>query len=578
MSATSQSEQHNDDSSMAGAASASPLARYYCADWQRWQDPQPPEWIDPTGLLLDRHLATDRADATALYCDEQRVSYRQLQQTVCQFASGLQAIGCARESRMLVFATDSLEFMACWLGAVRAGVVPATVSDAHKDHHLRYFIEDTACNTLFIDAEQIDKLLSIADDLPDTLQRVIVRGSAALSVTALQDRLGARQVIDTDALQARGAASFAPVLRHRNDICYMFYSGGTTGTPKGITHLAHDFVIVPERHGAFWEYVPEDIVLATSKKYFTHGLWPGLLIPLYWGACTCITRGNFNGQLLVQLVERYRPTKLVTVPTVIKLLLAEVEQMSRKPDFSCLKFVVAASEKMAPELFERFHATFGVELMDSIGSSEITYEWIANRQKEFRRGSLGKPVFGVQIKLTDEQGNTITTPNQAGDVWVNSVTRCFFYWRKFEQSQSTFHGPWTRTGDQLYFDEDGFFWFAGRGDDVFKVKGLWVSPIEVEAVITAHAAVLEAAVIGVDPGDGSTVPRAFVVLRQASALGDATIRAALSVELSEMIRRQIGGYKVPDRFEFVPELPRTPLMKINRKALREQLSAPSGSV
>ncbi len=204
--------------------------------------------------------------------------------------------------------------------------------------------------------------------------------------------------------------------------------------------------------------------------------------------------------------------------------------------------------------------------MDSIGSSEITYEWIANRQQDFRRGSLGKPVFGVQVKLTDDQGNDIAEPNKVGDVWVSSVTRCFYYWRKLEQTQNTFHGPWVRTGDQLYFDEDGYFWFASRSDDVFKVKGLWVSPTEVEAVITGHAAVLEAAVIGVEAADGMMVPRAFVVLRKQSLDRD-----AIAAELAEMIRTSIGGYKVPDKIEFLEALPRTPLMKISRKALRDAL-------
>lgn len=536
------------------------LPIYYSKDWRAWKDPECPEYVDPTHWLLDRQAAGPLADKAALLCDDRRLSYRELLEETCRFAGGFAAIGCVRESRMLFFATDSVEYVASWLGAVRCGLVPVVVSDAHKDHHLKYFLDDTAAATLYIDEEQLPKLASIAGEVPATLSRILVRGSAAL----IRGKMGGVEVVELADVRAKGTASFTSVARHRHDICYMFYSGGTTGTPKGIIHLAHDFRIVPERHGAFWEYRQDDIVLATSKKYFTHGLWPGLLIPLYWGATCVLSHEQFSGETLVALVEKHRPTKLVTVPTLIKLLLAEVGRRGSKPDFSSLKFVVSASEKMAPELFERFHALFGIELMDSIGSSEVTYEWIANRQKEFRRGSLGKPVFGVRVKLTDEQGREIVEPNQVGDVWLNSVTRCLFYWRKLEQTQSTFHGPWTRTGDQLYFDEDGFFWFAGRGDDVFKVRGLWVSPIEVEAVITSHAAVLEAAVVGVEAGDGLMVARAFVVLN------DKTVdRTAIAAEISELIRAKAGGYKVPDRIEFVEMLPRTALMKIDRRALRD---------
>ncbi|MDO8300692.1 benzoate-CoA ligase family protein [Lacisediminimonas sp.] len=539
------------------------LPIYYTEDWKAWQDPTCPDYLDPTSNYLDRHANGPLAEKTALICDQDQLSYRALLEETCRFASGLAAAGCRRESRMLMFGSDSIEYIAAWLGAVRSGIVPVVVSDAHKDHHLKYFLEDTAASTLFIDEEQLPKLASIADQIPATLECILVRGSAA----AIQGKVPAAVVVTEIAdLRKNAATHFKPVLRHRHDLCYMFYSGGTTGTPKGVTHLTHDLEIVPQRHGAFWIYEQNDVVHATSKKSFTHGLWPGVLIPLYWGATSVITREPVTGSSLIELIERTQPDKLITVPTLIKLLLAEVEAREKKPNFSSLKFVVAASEKMAPELFERFYAAFGIELMDSIGSSEITYEWIANRQKDFRRGSLGKPVFGVQIKLTDDQGKDITEPNTVGDVWVNSVTRCFYYWRKLDQTQSTFHGPWVRTGDQLYFDEDGYFWFASRSDDVFKVKGLWVSPTEVEAVITGHPAVLEAAVIGVEASDGMMVPRAFVVLRKQTSEHD-----AIAAELMEMIRSSIGGYKVPDKIEFMDALPRTPLMKISRKSLRDAL-------
>tara|TARA_E500000075_G_C6851139_1_gene250029 strand:- start:52 stop:753 length:702 start_codon:yes stop_codon:yes gene_type:complete len=227
-----------------------------------------------------------------------------------------------------------------------------------------------------------------------------------------------------------------------------------------------------------------------------------------------------------------------------------------------ISLVVSASEKMPPEVFEKFDYLFGLEILDSIGSSEVTYEWIANRPKDFKRGSLGKPVFGVGIKLIDDNGDEITKPNISGECWVESQTACFFYWRKYDKSRDTFIGSWTRTGDTLFFDEDGFFWFSGRSDDVFKVRGLWVSPIEVEGAITKHKGVLEAAVIPSD-NKGLTVPKAFVVLQQGQK-GDKN----LIKELKKSVRK-IGGYKIPEEVIFVDDLPRTTLMKIDRRTLRE---------
>jgi benzoate-CoA ligase len=249
------------------------------------------------------------------------------------------------------------------------------------------------------------------------------------------------------------------------------------------------------------------------------------------------------------------------VPTVLKNILLYAEQQ-RVPDFSSLSLVTSASEKMPPEIFEKFDELFGLEIHDSIGSSEITYEWIANRPKDFRRGSLGKPVFGVGAKLIDSDGNEVTEPNTDGEAWIRSRTTCFYYWRKLDKTQQTFVGEWARTGDTLQFDEDGYFWFSGRSDDVFKVKGLWVSPIEVEAAITENDAVLEAAVVSYEDSDGLTKPKAFIVLKPGVETTDALI-----AQLKEGVRR-IGGYKVPEEIAFVDMLPRTTLMKIDRRALR----------
>jgi len=205
-----------------------------------------------------------------------------------------------------------------------------------------------------------------------------------------------------------------------------------------------------------------------------------------------------------------------------------------------------------------------VEIFDSIGSSEIAYEWIANRKEENKTGSLGKPIFGVEVRLVSAEGEDITEPNVPGECWIKSPTACFFYWRKYDKSRETFMGPWTRTGDSLMFDEDGFVWFNSRESDVFKVKGLWVSPIEIEAAITAHASVLEAAVVSFDDKDGFTKPRAYVVLKKGVEPND-----ALRQELCAQVR-PLGGYKVPEDILFIDALPRTTLMKIDRRALRDR--------
>jgi len=533
----------------------------YGADWRAWRDPEPPDYMFPAACILDKHLGTPIAAKTALIVDDAEYSYAAFIAETCRCANGLAAIGLEPGERLLLFGTDSLEYLAIWFGAIRIGVVPVVVSDLYKSENLRYFLDDTAAKTLFIDSEQVGKLKDVAGLLPGSLKKIIVRDGAADAAFAVQD---GRAVTDYAALVAGQPDTHESLPRHSNDVTYMFYSGGTTGTAKGITHLAHDFMFVPERHGHFWEYGVGDVVHATSKKYFTHGLWPGVLIPLYWGGTSVTSRHPPTPDNVLGLVAKWRVTKLITVPTIIKNMLVHVAQSGSTPDFGSVNLVVSASEKIPPEVFETFRETFGVELFDSIGSSEVTYEWIANRQKEYKSGSLGKPLFGVEIKLVDPDGNEVTTPDTEGEAWVKSPTACFFYWRKYDKSRETFIGPWTRTGDTLYFDDEGFYWFAGRSDDLFKVKGMWTSPIEIEATITAHADVLEAAVVSYEDTDGLTKPKAFVVLQPGRAPSD-ELTAALKANV-----RAIGGYKVPEEIEYVAELPRTTLLKIDRRALREQ--------
>jgi len=535
--------------------------KIYAAEWRAWRDPQIPDWIDPVGVLLDRHAGSAIESKAAIIADGKSVSYRELKGLVRKYAGALSSIGVAPESRLLLFGTDSLDYVATWLGSVHAGAIPVVVSDLYKQKDLLYFLVDTAVRLLYIDSEQLPKLIEIAAELPTTLKTILVRGEFSPEIKRHFPR---QALVGLGMVVADAATLNEPYIRHANDVTYMFYSGGTTGTAKGITHLAHDFVVIPERQGQFWEYASRDVVFATSKKYFTHGLWPGVLIPLYWGATVVLERRPPTPEVVLANLREHSVTKLITVPTVLKNMIEQVNQTKEPTRFPALKFVVSASEKMPPEMFERFDKLFGVELFDSIGSSEITYEWIANRPESYKRGSLGKPVFGYEVRLVGADGQDITQANVPGEAWIRSRTACFYYWRKFDKSRETFIGGWARTGDHLQFDEDGFFWFSGRANDLFKVKGLWVSPLEIEAALTRHPAIREAAVVPFTDPDGLTKPKAYLVLREGFQNNEELIgelRAAIV---------PLGSYLIPEAFSCIDQLPRTTLMKIDRRALRDR--------
>ena len=531
--------------------------------WSEWEDPVVDDFFNPTELLLDRHARSD-FERIAISIDGVHYSYEAFLKHVNRAANALAASGLHQGERVLLFGIDSLEYVSIWLGALRLGAVPVAVAEAYRAPSLRYFIEDTGARILAIDGEQLGKLDEISADLPSTLNLVLIRPIDGEQESAI--RIGQAGPVRKNVLRllAESSDRFEPVQIHKHDVAYMFYSGGTTGTAKGIPHLAQDLHIVPERQAAVWNMTADDVTHATSKKFFSHGIWPGFLIPLYTGGRAVLTRKPPTPEHLIHLIETEKPTGLITVPTVVKNLLSHVEGSGRKFDFSSVKLAVTASEKLPPEIFERFHAIFGIELLDAIGNSEVTYSWLCNTPTSFKRGSLGKPTYGVTIKLVGRDGQTITTPNVAGEAYVQSVTAAPFYWRKQEQSLATFNGGWVRTGDELWFDEDGFYWFSGRANDLFKVKGLWVSPIEVEAEITSHPAIYEAAVIPHDNAEGLTEPQAFIVLKPNYQASE-----GLTAELQEKIRKNIGGYKVPQSIVYTSSLPRTTLMKIDRRALRD---------
>ena len=240
----------------------------YTEDWKNFRDPDVPEYFNPTEILFDIHSGAGRGAATALIVDGARYSYETFLGQVCRVANGLQALNIPAGSRILLFGTDSVEYLAIWFGAIRAGIVPVVISDAYKAPNLLYFLRDTGATALFIDIEQTEKLAEIADDIPWTISRVIVRGD---DIGAAPEA-GNRDTMTWGELVEGHPDIFAPVPLHQNDVTYMFYSGGTTGTAKGITHLAHDFYLVPERHGAFMEYTKDDIVFELIMWVVSHTL------------------------------------------------------------------------------------------------------------------------------------------------------------------------------------------------------------------------------------------------------------------------------------------------------------------
>ena len=501
--------------------------------------PAVPEYFNPTELLLDRHN-NKHPDKVAVIADGVGYSYSKMTRLVCRAANALVGFGLEPGDRAMIFSTDSIESLSMWLGALRAGIVPAWIPPAYPSSDLLHFVDEVSPKLLFTD--QASKQAEVEAELAKRVKHIVTEADG----------------------YATQSDTFTPFQKHRDDICYFFFSGGTTGRSKGVVHLTSDFIHVPDRHSKFLGWDAKDVHYATSTKAFTHGIWPGMLIPLYNGASAIITSKKLSVDIVVEQLQERRPSVLITVPTVLKWLVVYPDERGKVPDLGSLRMITSASEPLPAVIQEKFRKVYGLEIFDSIGSSEITYEWLSNRPGANRPGSCGKPIFGVEVKLMDPAGSgEISEPSRPGELWVKSATNFLFYWRRAEKSRQTIVGEWVRTGDVLYFDGDGFFYHTGRTDDLFKVHGMWVSPVDIEKALLEHGAVRDAAVVAWQDADGLTYPKAFVVL------GSSTISDELIGELQEFVRKRLGGYRVPKWIEALDELPRTALQKISRASLRK---------
>jgi 4-hydroxybenzoate-CoA ligase len=355
---------------------------------------------------------------------------------------------------------------------------------------------------------------------------------------------------------------------------FWLYSSGSTGSPKGTIHSHYDPVVCSE---GFAKGVlgmnEDDIVLSAARLFFAYGLGNAGYFPLAVGASAIIGPEPPSPKLMFERLERYRPTLFFGVPTLFAQMLDHAQKIDRETgrgadpssdhELSSVRLCVSAGEALPPDLYHRWRARFGVEIVDGIGSTEMLHIFLANRPGEVRPGATGKPVPGYEIRLLGEGGEEVP-PGEVGTLHVKGESAAQLYWRKRDKSRKTMVGEWINTGDKFHVDEDGYYWCHGRGDDMLKVGGIWVSPVEVERCLGEHEAVLECAVIGHADAGGLVKPKAYVVLSDRSRASE-----ALADELKAFVREKLAAYKYPRWIAFVDELPKNANGKIVRFRLRE---------
>jgi benzoate-CoA ligase len=504
-----------------------------------------PERFNMAWYFLDRNVEEGRGGKRCLFWRDQAFTYREVQARANRLGNALRALGVGMEDRVLLVLPDRPEFAFAWFGAAKIGAVIAMVNPLLPAEDYLHYFDYTRAKVAVVDASTLDRLGPLRERFTH-LRHLVVVGEAGTHASF-------------DDVCARASDRLENADTHRDDPAIWLFTSGSTGKPKAAVHLQQDLPWNTERYAKQVMGIREDdLTVSVPKLFFGYATGTNLLFPFAVGAATALFSERSEPSVLFDVIERYRPTILTSVPTMIGGMLNQPGGPQR--DLSSLRLVLSAGEALPPELYRRWQESFGVEILDGIGSAEMFHIYISNHPGDVVPGSLGRLVPGYEARIVDADGSDVP-PGEAGTLWIKGESAAVLYWQAHEKSKEVLRGDWVVTGDHVRRDERGYFWYEGRTDDMLKVGGIFVSPNEVENCLLQHPVVAECAVIGYKDPDGLIKPKAYVVLRDRS--GD----DALARELQEFVKARLAAFKYPRVVEFAPSLPKNDRGKIDRRRL-----------
>jgi benzoate-CoA ligase len=495
-----------------------------------------------------------RAGKVAYIDDAGRLTYGELAERVRRFAQALRELGIRREERVLLMMHDTTDWPVVFLGSLYAGVVPVAVNTLLPPADVAYILEHSRAQAAFVSAP-----------LAAVVQAAMSQGTH--EVRTLVVSRGPASPDDLEPMIAQSAPLAVAAATTPDEPGFWLYSSGSTGRPKAAVHTHGNLLATADLYGKpVLGLREDDLCFSAAKLFFAYGLGNALTFPLSVGASVLLMAERPTPDAIFRRWVDHRPTVYFGAPTGYAGMLASPNLPAREQ--VALRLCSSAGEALPREIGERFTRHFGCEIIDGIGSTEMLHIFISNRPGDVRYGTSGKPVEGYRAELRDEQGRLIAASHEIGDLYIEGPSAALMYWGDRRRSREAFQGAWTRTGDKYRRDDDGYYVYAGRSDDMFKVSGQYVSPFEVEATLMEHPSVLEAAVIGIADRDGLTRPKACVVLRDATQPSD-----HLSDELKQFVKDRLAPHKYPRVVEFLAELPKTATGKLQRVRLREREAA-----
>jgi benzoate-CoA ligase len=514
-----------------------------------------PRSFNVASYFVDRHMREGRAAKVAIECGDERVTYGELFARVNRTGNALMKLGVRPEDRIALLLLDTPEFGACFFGSIKIGAVPIPMNTLLKPQEYQYMLNDSRARVAIVSDSLYPQIQAIGKENLRYLEKIIIAGNPVEGLTSLQSLVEE----SSDQLEAEPTC--------KDDPAFWLYSSGSTGFPKGCVHLHHDMVVCAELYAKATLGVAEnDRLFSVAKLFFAYGLGNGLYFSLAVGGTSILWPGSPSPPNVYSVIEKYKPTLFFSVPSNYSSLLNYRREQGRDFDLSSIRYAVSAGEALPAPLYHRFKERFGVEILDAIGSTEALHMFIANRPGAARPGSSGQILPGYEARIVDEHDQPVRD-NEIGNLLIKGDSVCACYWNQHEKTKETIQGHWLRTGDKYYRDADGYYWYVGRSDDMLKVKGMWVSPVEVESALLEHPSVQEAAVVGYNDKNELLKPAAYVVLKN-----DQNAGPELSEELKKTVSDRLAPHKCPQRIEFVNQLPKTATGKIQRYKLRQMAS------
>lgn len=505
----------------------------------------PPETFNIADYFLDARIREGKGGKTALLTDERTLTYQDVQRLANRFGNLLQSVGVDPEQRVIIALPDGPEYVGALFGVLKIGAVVVMVNPQLNADEAAYFLQYARAPVAIVHKDSMDGFKEAARHARH-LKRLLVLGDVAVD-QALEEASDELETYPT----------------HRDDPAMWLFTGGTTGRPKAVVQPHTSFANSTECYAkGVLGYSEDDRTLSVPKLYFGYATGANLFFPFSVGAAAVLFPERCVADVLYEKIERFRPTILINVPTMVGHLLDHPEVEAK--DLSCLRFSTSAGEALPVELHERWNRTFGVDLLDGLGTAEMWHVFITNRPGDVKMGTLGTVVDGFEVRVCDEEGREVEH-GDVGMLHVRGASRAIGYWQQLEKTKEVFRGEWYVSGDMVSRDEEGVFTYYGRDDDMMKVAGKWLSPREVERCLREHPAVKEATVVGVVDDNGLTKPHAFVVKDQDGACQP---EDALATELTMYVKNRLSPYKYPRKVVFLDSFPRTHLGKVDRGKLR----------